>query len=75
MSNPVDHLNTAIAIAGNQSALARLMHKKSGYRVTQQAISVWIKTGTIPPKAVPAICRAVDNQVSAADLCPDLFAV
>lgn len=73
MSNPINHLNTAIAIAGSQSALARLMQQKSGYRVTQQSICVWIKTGKIPAKAVPAICRAVDHRVLPADLCPDLF--
>lgn len=70
---PQQHLITAVRKAGGQSKLASTMIEV-GYRVTQQTLSNWLKKPEGPPSdAVPAICRAVKNQVKPHQLRPDVF--
>lgn len=62
-------LDRVLAICGgNQSELAR----RIGGTIKQPHIWKWIKAGRVPVERVPAVCRAVGNEVHPHELRPDL---
>lgn len=66
-------LQTWLKNSGNtQTSLAERM-TRIGRRVTQGAISQWLKKGRIPAERVPQIVKATNGEVTEADLRPDLF--
>lgn len=63
MNNPVQK---AIEIAGTQAELA----KRCG--VWQQTISKWLYKGCVPFKSVEKVVVAINGQIPAEDLCPEI---
>ncbi len=61
-------LKKAIQIAGSQTALAKLIDKQQGH------VSSWLhRDKKVPPRMAILIERALDGQVTRAELCPDIF--
>lgn len=60
-------ISRACALAGSQSALARLIG------VSPQSIQKWCRTGSVPPKRVIEIEKAVNQQVTRYELRPDIY--
>lgn len=56
----------------SQAAFAEQM-TAIGRRVTQGAISQWLKKGRIPAERVPQIVEATNGELTYADLRPDLY--
>lgn len=52
----------------NQSELARRL----GGTIKQSYVWKWIRAGKVPAERVPAVCKAVGNQVLPHELRPDL---
>ena len=57
----------AVAVAGSQSELARLVG------VSPQAVYAWTRGGVISPLSAARIERATQGAVTRADLRPDIF--
>lgn len=60
-------LERAIRLAGGQSELERRL-TAAGERVTQQAISLWLKGGGVPRGWGVPVARAVDFEVTPHEL-------
>ena len=67
MPTPFEALDTAIGIAGSETALAGQIG------ISQPSIQSWRKVGSIPPERAAAIDEATQGQVRAEDLCPGYF--
>jgi DNA-binding transcriptional regulator YdaS (Cro superfamily) len=73
----LEALKEAIAIAGNQTELARRItearraSEPESAKVTQQHVWNWLmRDKKIPPECAPYIEIAVDGSVNRKDLCP-----
>lgn len=66
-------LTKAIKIAGSQKALAKAITEKTGRYVSHQAVQQWCAKGTIPMRRITDVLVALNFQVTAQSLRPDLF--
>ena len=66
MSTPTEHLREALDLMGGVIATAK------HFKVTRGAVYQWFEAG-IPANRVLSLVEAVDHQVSAKDLRPDVF--
>lgn len=66
----IEALQTAIGIAGGQTALGRLIDED------QRTIWAWVhKTGKVPAEKVLMIEKAVEGQVTRHQLRPDIYPI
>jgi DNA-binding transcriptional regulator YdaS (Cro superfamily) len=63
MNNPVQK---AINIVGTQAELAKRCN------VWQQTVSKWLYRGSVPIKSVGKVVAAIDGQIPAEELCPEI---
>ena len=68
MSTPSEHLHEAIHLMGGVIATAK------HFKVSRGAVYQWFENG-LPANRVLSLVEALDHQVSAKDLRPDVFGI
>ena len=68
VSTPTEHLHEAITLMGGVIATAKY------FKVTRGAVYQWFENG-LPANRVLSLVEALDHQVSAKDLRPDVFGI
>lgn len=67
MSTEKESLERAIRMAGGQAELERRL-KAAGHKISQQSISLWIRSGRLPAGWALPIAQAIDFSVTPHEL-------